>query len=102
MAVSSFSFEASKTVFASILEGSPPAIKRIFDAFPNEIFVSDAGSHTTFEMLLYNARHPNHLLFPGAFAPMGYGLPAGIGAAVATGRKIIVFNGDGGFQMNLQ
>jgi acetolactate synthase-1/2/3 large subunit len=78
------------------------AIKRILDAFPDEIFVSDAGSHTTFEMLLYNAKYPNHLLFPGAFAPMGYGLPAGIGAAMATGKKIIVFNGDGGFQMNLQ
>ena len=77
-------------------------IKRIFDAFPDDIFVSDAGSHTTFEMLLYNARYPNHLLFPGASAPMGYGLPAGIGAAAATGERIIVFNGDGGFQMNIQ
>ena len=78
------------------------AIKRIFEAFPDDIFVSDAGSHTTFEMLLYNAKYPNHLLFPGASAPMGYGLPAGIGAATATDKRIIVFNGDGGFQMNLQ
>ncbi|WP_407421118.1 thiamine pyrophosphate-binding protein [Methanobrevibacter sp.] len=77
-------------------------IKRIFEAFPDDIFVSDAGSHTTFEMLLYNAKYPNHLLFPGASAPMGYGLPAGIGAATATDKRIIVFNGDGGFQMNLQ
>ena len=77
-------------------------IKRIFEAFPNDIFVSDAGSHTTFEMLLYNAKFPNHLLFPGASAPMGYGLPAGIGAATATDKRIIVLNGDGGFQMNLQ
>ena len=39
-------------------------------------------------------------------APMGYGLPAGIGAAIAaaiaTGEKVIVINGDGDFQMNLQ
>ena len=33
---------------------------------------------------------------------MGYGLPAGIGAAIATGEKVIVINGDGDFQMNLQ
>ena len=78
------------------------AIKRIFEAFPDDIFVSDAGSHTTFEMLLYDAKYPNHLLFPGASAPMGYGLPAGIGAAAATGERIIVLNGDGGFQMNFQ
>ena len=30
------------------------------------------------------------------------GLPAGIGAAAATGERVIVFNGDGGFQMNIQ
>lgn len=33
---------------------------------------------------------------------MGYGLPAAIGAAIATDEKIIVINGDGDFQMNLQ
>lgn len=33
---------------------------------------------------------------------MGYGLPAAIGAGVATGEKIVVVNGDGDFQMNLQ
>ena len=33
---------------------------------------------------------------------MGYGLPAAIGANVATGEKIVVINGDGDFQMNLQ
>ena len=33
---------------------------------------------------------------------MGYGVPAAIGANVATGERIIVINGDGDFQMNLQ
>lgn len=78
------------------------AIKRILDCFEDEIIVADAGSHTTFTALLYNAKKPNHLLFPAATAPMGYGLPAGIGAAFATKEKIIVINGDGDFQMNLQ
>ena len=35
-------------------------------------------------------------------APMGYGLPAAIGASFATGERIVVINGDGDFQMNLQ
>ena len=33
---------------------------------------------------------------------MGYGLPAAIGAGIATGEKIILINGDGDFQMNIQ
>lgn len=33
---------------------------------------------------------------------MGLGLPAAIGAAVASGRRIICVDGDGGFQMNIQ
>jgi acetolactate synthase-1/2/3 large subunit len=33
---------------------------------------------------------------------MGYGLPAAIGGAYATGRKIVCVNGDGGFVMNIQ
>ena len=77
-------------------------IKRILESFSDNIIVADAGSHTTWTTLLYNARKPNHFLFPAATAPMGYGLPAGIGAAIATGEKIIVINGDGDFQMNLQ
>ena len=33
---------------------------------------------------------------------MGYGLPAAIGASIAPGEKVILINGDGDFQMNLQ
>ena len=34
---------------------------------------------------------------------MGYGIPGAIGAAVANpDKKIIVINGDGDFQMNIQ
>ena len=33
---------------------------------------------------------------------MGYGLPAALGAAVAAGREVVLFEGDGSFMMNLQ
>lgn len=33
---------------------------------------------------------------------MGFGLPAAIGAAVASGKRTICVDGDGGFQMNIQ
>ena len=78
------------------------AIKRILEKFPDNIIVSDAGSHTTWTTLMKKSLKPRHLLFSGGLAPMGYGLPAAIGAAVGTGEKIVVINGDGDFQMNLQ
>ena len=78
------------------------AIKRILDKFSDNIIASDAGSHTTWTTLLKKSKKPGQLLFSGGLAPMGYGLPAGIGASIATGEKVIVINGDGDFQMNLQ
>jgi indolepyruvate decarboxylase len=42
---------------------------------------------------------PTALLAPGYYATMGYGVPAGIGLQVATGRRPIVLVGDGAFQM---
>ena len=78
------------------------AIKRILERFPDNIIASDAGSHTTWTTLFKKSSKPGQLLFSGAMAPMGYGLPAAIGASMATGEKAIVINGDGDFQMNIQ
>ena len=78
------------------------AIKRILDKFENNIIASDAGSHTTWTTLLKKSLKPSQLLFSGAMAPMGYGITAAIGASIATDEKVIVINGDGDFQMNLQ
>ena len=39
----------------------------------------------------------------GGFSPMGYGLPAAIGACIANGKKpTVCVTGDGGFEMNVQ
>lgn len=78
------------------------AIRRILERFENNIIVSDAGSHTTWTTLLMKSIRPRQLLFPAGMAPMGYGLPAAIGAAIATGERIITINGDGDIQMNIQ
>lgn len=45
-----------------------------------------------------------HTMFTaGGNSPMGYALPAAIGAKLTSpGRQVISFNGDGGFQVNLQ
>ena len=42
----------------------------------------------------------NHgLAAPGYYAGMGFGVPAGIGVAAATGRRTLILVGDGAFQM---
>ncbi len=39
----------------------------------------------------------------GGFSPMGYGLPAAIGACIANNKQpVILVTGDGGFEMNIQ
>ncbi|HET9977023.1 MAG TPA: indolepyruvate/phenylpyruvate decarboxylase [Burkholderiaceae bacterium] len=42
---------------------------------------------------------PAPLVAPGYYATMGYGVPAGLGVQVASGRRPIVLVGDGAFQM---
>ncbi len=39
------------------------------------------------------------LTAPGYYAGMGYGVPAGMGAQLATGRRALILVGDGAFQM---
>ncbi len=39
------------------------------------------------------------LVAPGYYAGMGYGVPAGLGACVATGGRPLILVGDGAFQM---
>lgn len=79
------------------------AIKEILDAAENSIVVDDAGSHTTWVTLLQNIKEPGTFIFSGGFAPMGYAIPASVGASLAKPRKtVVVIVGDGGFQMTSQ
>lgn len=39
------------------------------------------------------------LIAPGYYAGMGYGVPAGIGLQIATGKRPLILVGDGAFQM---
>jgi indolepyruvate decarboxylase len=50
---------------------------------------------------LFTAMDMEHaaLVAPGYYATMGYGVPAGLGLQVATGRRPLILVGDGAFQM---
>ena len=79
------------------------AIKNILDVFKNSIIVNDAGTHTTWTTIMSKLDESSKLIFSGSFAPMGYGLPGAIGCSIANpDSNVILINGDGGFQMNIQ
>jgi acetolactate synthase I/II/III large subunit len=44
---------------------------------------------------------PRSYFYPGVYVGMGYGLPAAVGARIATGRPTVAISGDGSFQMTL-
>jgi acetolactate synthase-1/2/3 large subunit len=47
-------------------------------------------------------RRQHRVIWNSGSASMGYGLPAAIGAAAATGRKVVCLEGEGSLMMNLQ
>jgi acetolactate synthase-1/2/3 large subunit len=91
------------TEFDDIPVKPQTAIKEILEAAGDSIIVNDAGSHTTWLTLLQRIKEPGSFIFSGGFAPMGYALPAAVGASLARPEKpVIVIVGDGGFQMTVQ
>ena len=71
-------------------------------AAPDAIFTSDAGNFATWPARFIDFSEHQRFIGPTNGA-MGYGVPAGIGAAIAhPGRQVVVFVGDGGMLMTGQ
>jgi indolepyruvate decarboxylase len=71
------------------------AINDLFDRHGAMPMTSDIGDCLFTAMEIENTA----LAAPGYYAGMGFGVPAGIGAAAATGQRPMVLVGDGAFQM---
>jgi len=69
---------------------------------PAAAFAVDVGQHQMWagQSLVFGAGQ--RVITSGGMGAMGFALPAGIGAALATGRPVVVVAGDGGFQLNIQ
>ena len=67
------------------------------------ILVADGGFAGHWTGLLYDTKTPGRHFIPDrGFASIGYGLPGGIGAALAApDRPVVAISGDGGFNMTL-
>jgi acetolactate synthase-1/2/3 large subunit len=69
----------------------------------NAIITTGVGQHQMWTAQYYNFISPYDLLTSGGLGTMGFGLPAAIGAYFASQKKeIILIDGDGSFQMNIQ
>jgi acetolactate synthase-1/2/3 large subunit len=67
------------------------------------IVVTDVGAAFIATMQSMPVKKGQRLFHSGGVSPMGWGLPAAIGACVAGGgRKVVCLTGDGGLMLNLQ
>ncbi len=71
------------------------AINDLFDRHGRMPMTSDVGDCLFTAMEIDNTA----LAAPGYYAGMGFGVPAGIGVAAATGQRPLILVGDGAFQM---
>ena len=70
-------------------------------ASEDDIIVTDVGQHQMWTAQMYPLRKPRTFLTSGGLGTMGYGMGAAIGASAATGRRAVLFTGDGSFGMSL-
>jgi len=79
------------------------AVQKIQNKFlPDAIVISDCGANLCW---VYQPYQPDssYLFTAGGNSPMGYSVPAAIGAQISNPNKTIYcFIGDGGLQMNIQ
>jgi acetolactate synthase-1/2/3 large subunit len=67
------------------------------------IVATGVGQHQMWTAQYYNFKHPKDFITSGGLGTMGCGLPAAIGAYYANKDKtIVLIDGDGSFQMNIQ
>jgi acetolactate synthase-1/2/3 large subunit len=79
-------------------------VRRVTEAYgDNAICVTDVGQHQMVANRYFRFKESRSVVTSGGLGTMGFGLPAAIGAKLGRpDRPVVLFVGDGGFQMNIQ
>jgi len=74
-----------------------------FDTLPDDcIVIPDTGGNLVWTMQTAKLNDTQKLFTNFGNSSMGFSLPAAIGAAIGSGKKVYSINGDGGIQLNIQ
>lgn len=79
-------------------------VHKVSKAFDDDaVLVTDVGQNQMFSVRYFGFRNPRSVISSGGLGTMGFGLPASIGAKIGCpDRNVVLFVGDGGFQMTIQ
>jgi len=79
-------------------------IDKLCEVLPEDmVTVVDAGRNLTWSQQAFSIVKSQKIFSAYGYSPMGYSLPAAIGACIASGcRPVVCTIGDGGVQMNIQ
>lgn len=76
-------------------------IKYVSDSRLDAVIATDVGQHQMWVAQGYGFTEPRTFLTSGGLGTMGFGLGAAIGGAIGTGKRAVLFTGDGSFHMNM-
>ena len=78
-------------------------LEDLFDKIEDDcIVIPDQGGNLVWTMQSAKLKEGQKLFTNFGNSSMGFALPAAIGAAIGSGKKVYCIDGDGGFQMNIQ
>ncbi len=79
-------------------------VNKVSKAFGDDaILVTDVGQNQMFGVKYFRFKNPRSIVTSGGLGTMGFGLPSSIGAKIGVpDRNVVLFVGDGGFQMTLE
>lgn len=91
-----------KTQYPITDDGPYRVIRRLSeDAAEGDIICCDTGCVIAWTCQAWRFKKGQRLLHAWNQTPMGYGLPAAIGAHYATGKRVLLLTGDGSLMMNI-